>query len=182
MSCAISRCHGDDNTLSGLRCWCRKPRRRDRRSGWRTARLRCSRWSRLKPTYQRYHTDRRHVPRSVTVSPQGINLCHHIWHFKPRGVVITNHTATTTPEHTLRSTSILIPRDERHAIIADLMLLELREIERVCGSDPGVFRIPMVSVGCHSFWIDGDDHVLMFTTAGATWVRALIASGIDAGE
>jgi hypothetical protein len=118
----------------------------------------------------------------MTTGPPTINLRHDVWHLEPGKIVITNHATTTASGHTLRTTKVLLPRDQRHRIISDLMLLKFSQIERICGSDFGVFRVDMVTVRCNRFRIDRNDHIFMIIAAWATRVGALVTPRVDAGK
>jgi hypothetical protein len=62
------------------------------------------------------------------------------------------------------------------------MLLEFSEIERICGSDFGIFRVDMVTVRRNRFRINRNDRIFMIIAAGATRVGALVTPRVDAGK
>lgn len=118
----------------------------------------------------------------MALRPPGINLGHHVRDLHPGEVIVADHAADVSALDTLGSTVVLVPWNERQGIVPNDMRLELGKVERVGCADSWIFRIDVVTVGCHGFWVDGNNYVLVIAAAGATWVCAVVAPGVYAGE
>ena len=114
--------------------------------------------------------------------PALINLGHDALGDTHVGPVIVPDQRAGRAHGTLSPSLVLVPRDERHGVVAHLMQLELVVAEGVGGPDPGVLGVAVAAIGRDGVRLDGDDHVFVFAAAGAARVCAHVAAGVDTGE
>jgi hypothetical protein len=108
-------------------------------------------------------------------------LRHNVWHLEPREIVIANDATIITGE-ALRPTTILLPGDQRHVVVSNLVLLELGKIERISSPNNWIFRVPVPTVRCNRFGSNRNHDIFVLPTTGATRVSTLVTSCFDAGK